>query len=283
VTTERATFTKAEREYVKGIVHNLSFQRFNDREIVQWLHDEKQIDVDRITISKIRNQTEKEAAKWYTSLRESGSKFVAIYKQRLDSILSYQKKLHEIINQCGKSPEIVLRAISELHRIEISLHTLMKELPGDVQIEEPKKKDGEKSPYINIDEIIPSKRDKILPVCICRCTGDNEGHYVCWKCLKAFCRIASIPSNEPYMPIRCPDCKVIVYDPIKGSNGETYVTDDLGERTMFDTWGWDKWAICLNPIGKRCKPSMEFRRSLGIILVGFNAAAVNGVSNTTSN
>ena len=44
VTSKRATFTKLEREYVKGIVYNLSFQRLTDQEIVQWFHDEKQID-----------------------------------------------------------------------------------------------------------------------------------------------------------------------------------------------------------------------------------------------
>ena len=49
-------FTKPEREYVKGIVHNLSYQRLTDQEIVQWLHDEKQIDLDRSTVTKIKNQ-----------------------------------------------------------------------------------------------------------------------------------------------------------------------------------------------------------------------------------
>jgi hypothetical protein len=66
VTTESATFTKAEGEYVKGVARKLSCQRLTDREIVQWLHDEKQIDVDRSTISKIRNKAESEAA---TTLR----------------------------------------------------------------------------------------------------------------------------------------------------------------------------------------------------------------------
>jgi hypothetical protein len=51
----------------------------------------------------------------------------------LDSLLSYQKKLHEVINQFGEqSPELVIRSISELHRLEISLHTLLKELPDDI-------------------------------------------------------------------------------------------------------------------------------------------------------
>jgi len=39
-----------------GIVHNLSYQRLTDEEIVQWLHDEKQIDLDRSTVTKIKNQ-----------------------------------------------------------------------------------------------------------------------------------------------------------------------------------------------------------------------------------
>jgi hypothetical protein len=45
---------------------------------------------------------------------------------------SLSKKLHEIINQVS-IPEIVLRAISELHRIEMSLHTLFEEVPGDIK------------------------------------------------------------------------------------------------------------------------------------------------------
>jgi len=80
-------FTKSEREYVKGIVQNLSFQRFTDGEIVRWLHEEKKIDVDRSTVTRIRNQVEQDVEKWYVDLRESGSKYIAIYKQRLDSFI----------------------------------------------------------------------------------------------------------------------------------------------------------------------------------------------------
>jgi hypothetical protein len=132
VTTKRATFTKAEREYVKSIVRNLSVQRLTDREIVDWLCTEKKIELDRSTVSRIRNQAEKEAEEWYIGLREGG-RYIATYKERLDSLLSYQKKLHELINNNeSKSPELVIRSISELHRIELSLHMLMKELPGDI-------------------------------------------------------------------------------------------------------------------------------------------------------
>ncbi|HEY7109387.1 MAG TPA: hypothetical protein VH415_08170 [Nitrososphaeraceae archaeon] len=60
MTSKRANFIKAEREYVKSIVHNLSVQRLTDREIVEWLSTEKKIELDRSTISRIRNHGEKE-------------------------------------------------------------------------------------------------------------------------------------------------------------------------------------------------------------------------------
>lgn len=101
--TKRATFTKAEREYVKGIVHNLSFKRLSDREIVDWLKQEKRIDLGRSTVAKLRNKIEKEAESWYVGLRESSTKYIAIYKDRLDSLYSYQKKLHEIIDEVYES------------------------------------------------------------------------------------------------------------------------------------------------------------------------------------
>jgi hypothetical protein len=49
-------FTKPECEDIKEIAHNLSFQILTNQEIVQWLHDEKQIDLDRSTVTKSRYQ-----------------------------------------------------------------------------------------------------------------------------------------------------------------------------------------------------------------------------------
>ena len=80
MTKKRRDFTKSEREYVNSIVHSLSFQRLTDQEIVQRLHDEKQIDLDRSTISKMRNKIEKEAEKWYIELKQFTYKYIATYK-----------------------------------------------------------------------------------------------------------------------------------------------------------------------------------------------------------
>ena len=128
VTIERKKFTKTEKQYLRGIIHNLSLQRLTDQEIVDFLQREKKIDISRSTVTKIRNQVVEEAGNWYIELRESATKTIAFFKERLDSLLSYQKKLHDIISVSEK-PEVQVRAISELHSIEMSLHSLFKELP----------------------------------------------------------------------------------------------------------------------------------------------------------
>jgi hypothetical protein len=88
---ERHKWTKAEREYVKGIIHNYSFQRWTAQEIVQWLHDEKKIDIGRSTVNRIKNQMDREAEKWYIELKRSTYKFVAVYKERIDSLFLYKE------------------------------------------------------------------------------------------------------------------------------------------------------------------------------------------------
>jgi hypothetical protein len=128
VTKERHRWTKAEKQYIQGIVHNYSLQRWTDQDIVNFLWEEKKIKIGRSTVTTIKNQVEQQAKKWYIELRESGSKYVAAYKERLDSLLSYQKKLHDIISITEK-PEVQVRAISELHSIEMSLHSLFQDFP----------------------------------------------------------------------------------------------------------------------------------------------------------
>jgi hypothetical protein len=152
VTIKRHNFTKSERECVKGIIHNLSFQRLTDQEIVQWLHDEKEIDIDRSTVSKMRNQVESKAEKWYIELRQSTFKYIAIYKERIDSLFSYQKKLHEIINVTEK-PEVQIRALSELHSIEMSIFSLWKQLPALDIVDTKDNKDDHNSEEYQYDNV----------------------------------------------------------------------------------------------------------------------------------
>jgi hypothetical protein len=140
--TKHTKVAKSQRQYVRGIIHNLSLQRWTSQEISDYLHDEKKIDIARSTVNSIRRQIEKQAEKWYIELRHSRYKYIASYKERIDSLLSYQKKLHQIIDFYIQPPnqmvntDTVIRAISELHKIEVSIFSLWKELPQPIRSEE---------------------------------------------------------------------------------------------------------------------------------------------------
>jgi hypothetical protein len=142
VTNKRHKFTKSEREYVETMVHHLSFQRLTDNEIVQWLYEEKNISIDRSTVSKIRNRVEKAAEEWYIQLRGTRYKYIAMYKQAIDLLYSYQKRLHKIIDDT-KKPDVKVRAIHELHMIEMSIFSLWKQLP-DLAIETKEQKEEQR-------------------------------------------------------------------------------------------------------------------------------------------
>ncbi len=83
---------KSEKQYIRGIIHNLSLQRWSDYEITDFLNNEKGITLSRSAVTYIRNRMERQAEKWYFELRESRYKYVAMFKNRIDSLLSYQKK-----------------------------------------------------------------------------------------------------------------------------------------------------------------------------------------------
>ncbi len=169
--------TNSQKQYLRCIIHNLSLQRLTDQEIVDYLNNEKNIDIARSTVTGIKNKIEKEAEKWYIELRQSRYKFIATYKERLDSLLSYQKKLNDIISTARK-PETQIRAISELHSIENSIFSLWKQLPNltivDSQTREDSGYNRDEQPMINRP-----------PRAILRTGPEDEEHdravYLGWK------------------------------------------------------------------------------------------------------
>ena len=119
--------SKAQKEYVKAIVHQLSLQRLSDTEIVDFLA-EKGIVLARTTVNQIKKGIEKQAEKWYINLKHSRYKYIATYKERIDSLVSYQKILNDII-KTTKREDIKIKAISALHSIEMDIFNLWKQLP----------------------------------------------------------------------------------------------------------------------------------------------------------
>src|SRR6476619_1780153 len=53
-----------------------------------------------------------------------------MFKERIDSLFSYQRKLHEIINSNTEKSFVKIKAITELHAIEVTLFTMWKQLPN---------------------------------------------------------------------------------------------------------------------------------------------------------
>jgi hypothetical protein len=121
---------KSRKSVHKCIVHNYSLQRCTGQDIVDYLREEKKLNIAKSTVTTIKNKVVEEAGNWYLKLRKSSYKTIAFYKERLDSLLSYQKKLNDIMDG-SEVPEIRIRAIAELHRIEMSLHTIFQEFPHE--------------------------------------------------------------------------------------------------------------------------------------------------------
>ena len=104
----------------------------------------------------MRNQVELKAEKGYIELKQSTFRYIATYKERIYSLYSYQKKLHEIISRT-KKPEIQIRAISELHSIEMSIFSLWKQLPTlDIVDTNKDNKDEHNSKEYQYDNVGPS-------------------------------------------------------------------------------------------------------------------------------
>jgi hypothetical protein len=56
----------------------------------------------------------------YIELRDTRYKFIATYKERLDSLLSYQKKLNDILGS-SKKEETKIKAMTALQSIELDV------------------------------------------------------------------------------------------------------------------------------------------------------------------
>ena len=85
------------------------------------------------------------------------------------------------------SPELVLRAISELHKIEMSLHTLMKELPGDIKTsEDDKDKVKEKNGFMTFDEWVSGNNNLRPRIGDDSCYSDGENGQYYWGLRKKY-------------------------------------------------------------------------------------------------
>ena len=131
--------TREQRQYIRGIIQNLALQRWQDQEIVDYLNNEKNITLSRSAVTRIRIRIERQAEKWYFELRESRYRYVAMFKDRIDSCYHIKRNCMRLLSASTSTdaereheqrPEVKIRAISELHAIEVTLFTMWKQLPN---------------------------------------------------------------------------------------------------------------------------------------------------------
>ena len=58
-----------QRQYIRGIIHNLSLQSWQDEEIADYINNEKNITLSRSAVTRIRNQNRETGRKMYFDLR----------------------------------------------------------------------------------------------------------------------------------------------------------------------------------------------------------------------
>lgn len=134
-----AKFTSEERRIVDGIVASLSIERIPDTEIIEEIKRQTNKDkISRQSLYNIRQRIKKESAKWYSQIRESRYEYIHEFKERINEIMDLQKKAHKIFDDNMDNPDIQLDAISELHKLNITLSNYFDVAPsiGNTSISE---------------------------------------------------------------------------------------------------------------------------------------------------
>ena len=94
-----------ERIHVSNLVAILSLRRLSDNEIIKEIEKQTNKIITRQSLYDIRQSIKKESYDWYSMLREGHYEYIHEFKERIDEILSLQRKHHEIIknNQDNQS------------------------------------------------------------------------------------------------------------------------------------------------------------------------------------
>lgn len=131
-------FSRTQRSQIESIVANLSIKRIPEAEIIQEITRQTGKSISRVMLFYIRQRIKKESAKWYSQLREGQYEYLHEFRERMMEIMDLQKKAHKIINNNENNPGIQLAAISELHKLNITLSNYFDVAPfiGNASISE---------------------------------------------------------------------------------------------------------------------------------------------------
>ena len=122
-------YTAAERALVKSIVATLSIKRIPDQEIVNEVFSQTNKTLSKSGLHSVRQLIKRESFKWYKTMREGQYEYIHEFKERINEILSLQKKHHQIIDSHDRTHNIQQTSMAELHRLSITLSNLFDVAP----------------------------------------------------------------------------------------------------------------------------------------------------------
>lgn len=76
------------------------------------------------SLSNVRQQIKRESYHWYKTMREGEYEYIHEFKERINEIMSLQKKHHEIVMRNEDNSQIQQTSLAELHRLTITLSNL---------------------------------------------------------------------------------------------------------------------------------------------------------------
>ena len=113
-------FTSAERILLKSIVATLSIKRIPESEIIKEIFHQTNKNITTRYFFYLKQQIKKKSYHWYKTMREGEYEYIHEFKERINEIMSLQKKHHEIIDN-SPNPTIQQASLGELHRLNITL------------------------------------------------------------------------------------------------------------------------------------------------------------------
>ena len=150
-------FSSAERTLVKSIVATLLIRRFPEKEIIDEIYSQTNKTLTKAGLFYVKQAIKKESFKWYKTMREGQYEYIYQFKERIDEILWLQKKHHEIIDNPIESTRDKLDALTELHRLNITLSNYFDVAPSiinDVTLSAPQQINSETTRQAERDSII---------------------------------------------------------------------------------------------------------------------------------
>ena len=125
-------FTSGERILLKSIVATLSIKRIPESEIIKEIFHQTNKNITTRYFFYLKQQIKKESYHWYKTMREGEYEYIHEFKERINEIMSLQRKHHQIIDNNEHNPTMQQTSLAGCHRLNITLSNYFDVAPSIV-------------------------------------------------------------------------------------------------------------------------------------------------------